>query len=631
MTVRRAPTFRFGIGGRLIAAFLSVGSLAAGACLVGWLSYARLSQELGAIAEAHLPALALSVRLAEAGAKVIASAPDLALAEDTEGYERVRGALAERMQSLRTVLGERTDRSLSTELHLITDAIAANLDTVDKVVSLRFPLDQQARTIADELRWLQADLIEEIEPLIEDARFNIEVALSRQEEANDGKAIREENRRSEALLMVNAQANLVVGLLGRLTTVRTSDDLEQTVNFLGESVDQFELETKALAGSSDNVTVHQIAARLIELSDIRSGLPALKRMALSAAREGQNLLAENRRLVTALGTLISQEVTRTEAVAHDAAERSSEAIRIGRNLLAAIAVASFIAFVIGLAYIHRNLLQRLQTLTLAATNIAGGSSFVTLPPPTDDELGDLSRALSVFRQTRDELIQAAKLAALGQMVAGLGHELNQPLAAIRFHAHNGALQLERGQSDGARANLNRIQALTTRMAELITHLKRFSRRPDVKLGPVDLHHVVDGALSLFGRQFENNGIEVEVVLPDHELQVRAEEIRLEQVVVNLLSNASDALRNQKVRRIALTAKRDAGRVTLLVSDTGPGIPDEHRTAIFDPFFTTKSVGAGLGLGLSMSYNIVKDFGGTLSIFASSATGTTFSVELVEAA
>lgn len=297
MTVRRAPTFRFGIGGRLIAAFLSVGSLAAGACLVGWLSYARLSQELGAIAEAHLPALALSVRLAEAGAKVIASAPDLALAEDTEGYERVRGALAERMQSLRTVLGERTDRSLSTELHLITDAIAANLDTVDKVVSLRFPLDQQARTIADELRWLQADLIEEIEPLIEDARFNIEVALSRQEEANDGKAIREENRRSEALLMVNAQANLVVGLLGRLTTVRTSDDLEQTVNFLGESVDQFELETKALAGSSDNVTVHQIAARLIELSDIRSGLPALKRMALSAAREGQNLLAENRRLV----------------------------------------------------------------------------------------------------------------------------------------------------------------------------------------------------------------------------------------------------------------------------------------------------------------------------------------------
>ena len=142
---------------------------------------------------------------------------------------------------------------------------------------------------------------------------------------------------------------------------------------------------------------------------------------------------------------------------------------------------------IGWFYVRRHLVARLRVLTEAATSIASGQSSALLPKAGNDELGDLTRALAVFRQTRDDLIQAAKLAALGQMAAGLSHELNQPLAAIRSHAHNGALLLERGRPDEARKAIGRIQALTTRAADLIAHLRRFARKPGVVLNLSLIH------------------------------------------------------------------------------------------------------------------------------------------------
>ncbi len=381
---------------------------------------------------------------------MIASSPDLALAERRETYERIQGALRERLAALRVILSERShDGSISPELLVVTEGIAANLKAIDEVAETRFPLHERARTISEELRWLQADLIEEVDPLIDDAKFNIESAIDRiapgTSTDENRKALRDESRKSEALFAINAQANLIIGLLGRLATVPSVEDLQETSNFLGEMTDQLELESKAIATWTDTVTIGQIAARLLAVSDPKTGLPAVKRAELEANARGLTLLAENRRLVTQLGALISLEVSRTEAIARRAAERSATAIAIGRNLLLAIAIASLaITSAIGWLYVRRHLVARLQELTVAATAIAEGQSAPQIPPATNDELGDLSRALAVFRQTRDDLVQSAKLAALGQMAAGISHELNQPLAAIRSHAHNGAILLDRG-------------------------------------------------------------------------------------------------------------------------------------------------------------------------------------------
>lgn len=626
------PRRRFGIGGRLIAAFLGVGLFAVGAGIVGVISYERLSKELAAIAREHLPGLASAARLAEASARVIAGMPELANAERRDGYDRGRRVVGERLSELDKVLSERTGSGFDAPaLTAVAAEIRRNLGAIDDVSGRRFTLAERIRGVSEELRWLQADLIDEIEPLTDDARFNIDTALGQSGgEAASAKpnTIREETRKSEALMTLNAQANLIVGLFGRLGTVQTREDMEQTGHVIGEAVDQLEVETKALAGWPDTITVRQITQRLIGLADTTTGLPGLKRAELAALADAQRLISESRRLVTELGTLVSQEVQRTEAVAKDAADRSAEAIRLGRNLLLAIAAASLLgALLIGWFYVRRHLVARLRILTEAATSIASGQSSALLPKAGNDELGDLARALAVFRQTRDDLIQAAKLAALGQMAAGLSHELNQPLAAIRSHAHNGALLLERGRPEEARKAIGRIQALTTRAADLIAHLRRFARKPGVVLAPVAVGDVVETALSLFGPRFDAERVALERDLPAARLHVHAEEIRLEQVLVNLIANALDAVASARDATIAIGARRDGHRVEIWVADNGPGIDRAHLERIFDPFFTTKPVGSGLGLGLSLSYNIIKDLGGTLAVAETGPGGTRFLITL----
>lgn len=626
------PKRRFGIGGRLIAAFLGVGLFAVGAGIVGVISYERLSKELAAIAREHLPGLASAARLAEASARVIAGMPELANAERRDGYDRGRRVVGERLSELDKVLSERTGSGFDApQLTAVAAEIRRNLGAIDDVSGRRFTLAERIRGVSEELRWLQADLIDEIEPLTDDARFNIDTALGQiGGETSSGKpnTIREETRKSEALMTLNAQANLIVGLFGRLGTIQTREDMEQTGHVIGEAVDQLEVEAKALAGWPDTITVRQITQRLIGLADTTTGLPGLKRSELAALGDAQRLISESRRLVTELGTLVSQEVQRTEAVAKEAADRSAEAIRLGRNLLLAIAAASLIgALLIGWFYVRRHLVARLRVLTEAATSIASGQSSALLPKAGNDELGDLTRALAVFRQTRDDLIQAAKLAALGQMAAGLSHELNQPLAAIRSHAHNGALLLERGQPEEARKAIGRIQALTTRAADLIAHLRRFARKPGVALNPVAVGDTIETALSLFEPRFEAERVALTRELPAGRLHVHAEDIRLEQVLVNLIANALDAVAGMKGATIAIGARRSGHKVEIWVADSGPGIDRAHLERIFDPFFTTKPVGSGLGLGLSLSYNIIKDLGGTLAVAETGPGGTRFLITL----
>lgn len=626
------PRRRFGIGGRLIAAFLGVGLFAVGASIVGVISYERLSKELAAIAREHLPGLASAARLAEASSRVIASMPELANAERRDGYERGRRVVGERLGELDKVLSERAGSGFDAPaLTAVAAEIRRNLNAIDDVSGRRFSLAERIRGVSEELRWLQADLIDEIEPLTDDARFNIDAALGQSgSEAAAAKpnTIREETRKSEALMTLNAQANLIVGLFGRLGTVQTREDMEQTGHVIGEAVDQLEVEAKALAGWPDTITVRQITQRLIGLADTTTGLPGLKRSELAALADAQRLISESRRLVTELGMLVSQEVQRTEAVAKEAADRSAEAIRLGRNLLLAIAAASLLgALLIGWFYVRRHLVARLRVLTEAATSIASGQSSALLPKAGNDELGDLTRALAVFRQTRDDLIQAAKLAALGQMAAGLSHELNQPLAAIRSHAHNGALLLERGRPEEARKAIGRIQALTTRAADLIAHLRRFARKPGVVLTPVAVGDTIETALSLFEPRFDAERVTLKRDLPAGRLHVHAEEIRLEQVLVNLIANALDAVAGMENATIAIGTRRSGHKVEIWVSDSGPGIDRAHLERIFDPFFTTKPVGSGLGLGLSLSYNIIKDLGGTLAVAETGPTGTRFLITL----
>lgn len=245
----------------------------------------------------------------------------------------------------------------------------------------------------------------------------------------------------------------------------------------------------------------------------------------------------------------------------------------------------------------------------------------------ETEVAERRAAEQQLRQTQSDLIQAGKLAALGQMSAALSHELNQPLTAVKTYADNAAILIDRDRAAEARDNVSRISTLADRMASISRHLRNFARKPNEQLEPVALADVVKDTLEIVAWRLKAARTEVAVDLGAESLIVQAGQIRLQQVLVNLISNAADAVEGQTERRIALQARRQDGKVAITVADNGPGIADAIAPRIFDPFFTTKGVGRGLGLGLSISYNIIKDFGGDLTVMNQLEGGALFTVTL----
>jgi len=246
------------------------------------------------------------------------------------------------------------------------------------------------------------------------------------------------------------------------------------------------------------------------------------------------------------------------------------------------------------------------------------------------EVDERRAAETRLRQTQTELVQAGKLAALGQMSAALSHEFNQPLAAVKAYADNAATFLDRGRTHEARDNVGRISRMADRMAAISKHLRNFARRPQEKTGPVPLLSAIDDALDLMRARLDQAGAVLDFQRPGAEIWVVGGRVRLQQVIVNLLSNALDAMSDQAQPVIRLSIMAEGDWVALAVSDAGPGISPEALAQMFDPFFTTKDPGKGLGLGLSISYNIIKDFGGDLTARNLVGGGAEFTVTLCSA-
>ncbi|HSP30906.1 MAG TPA: ATP-binding protein, partial [Halomonas sp.] len=244
-----------------------------------------------------------------------------------------------------------------------------------------------------------------------------------------------------------------------------------------------------------------------------------------------------------------------------------------------------------------------------------------------DEIEERRRAEANLRQTQDELIQAAKLAVLGQLAAGINHELNQPLAAIRAYAENARRFIELTRIDKADANLAHIVELTQRMADISAQLRQFSRKSSERQETISVQACIDYALRLFQSRLREGNITIIQDWPDETLWVKGDLVRLEQVLVNLISNALQAMKASPSPRLTLGAHAQQQQVVISVADNGPGIPEEHLGHIFEPFYTTKAPGSGLGLGLSISSRIMDDLGGKLQVVNQPAGGACFTITL----
>ncbi|MGR5095540.1 sensor histidine kinase [Vibrio maritimus] len=242
------------------------------------------------------------------------------------------------------------------------------------------------------------------------------------------------------------------------------------------------------------------------------------------------------------------------------------------------------------------------------------------------EIDERVKTEKALRQAQDELIQAAKLAVLGQMSASISHELNNPLAAIRSFAENGQRFIDKHKVDRAKDNLNRIVALTERMAKISQQLKSFARRSDAnELSEVKLAPVLFSTIELIQPQLKSHQVKLDCVIDQQDILVVINPIQLEQVLINLMTNAMQAMENSPQKQLNLSVETTNQAVTIHVDDSGPGLQNYSEENLFEPFYTTKE--NGLGLGLSISQQIVQNLHGQIHVTQSSLGGARFSVEL----
>lgn len=270
---------------------------------------------------------------------------------------------------------------------------------------------------------------------------------------------------------------------------------------------------------------------------------------------------------------------------------------------------------------HEQLEERIRLRTADLTNAKAA---------LEHKVAQLKQTEDILRRTTDGAVQAGKLAVLGQMSAGMSHELNQPLAALRTHSDNAIHLLQHGRSDEARENLEFISQLAARMGGIVRQLKAFARNDPTIAGAVDVGQAIGHALMILESQRKETGAIIVIEPVGLNMFVRSDAVRLEQVLVNLIRNGLDEVAGKVDAAVFVSTSCEGGSVAIRIRDSGPGIAAEVVPHLFEPFFTTKPVGLGLGLGLTLSRTIVEGFGGTLEGANVAGGGAEFCITLAAA-
>ncbi|WP_421868865.1 sensor histidine kinase [Motiliproteus sp.] len=301
-------------------------------------------------------------------------------------------------------------------------------------------------------------------------------------------------------------------------------------------------------------------------------------------------------------------------------EHKQQAVLMASLISALLAV---VGLFVSSRWRHQQLLEQRVASRTAALNQSNAQ--------LKREIQERLNAEEELRQTHEGLIQAEKLAALGQLSAGLVHEISQPISAIRTFLASTRLLVERDQTQAALENIRDIDGLIGRVTGIVSHLKTFASKSRGTTSPVELGQLVDNALMILRPQLAKQQVELDWQRPAEPLHVQADEIKLEQILVNLIRNGLDAIQACPQRdgwlQIRLQQEDGGERSRILISDNGCGIDPDDLPKVFDPFFTTKEPGEGLGLGLSVSYGIAREFGGDLHAEPRPEGGTRFTLSL----
>lgn len=600
---------------------------------VSILFFLKAQREYSVIASEQIPALAAVNTLAEYSARLSTIATEI-FGQRLGPEEPVGVELSELVEELTSSLAPIAQTSRAADAPEIVHRVTRQLAGIQSMQEAVTRSEREMETQLNILRWLNADVQGEVDPLLNDFAFNISVAMSSMVRSSDpgfrsrqAVLIEKEARQRDTVRRLGDGAANTVTLIFQGAVTDNVHRLEQLRDLTDDGLQRMDRLVEQLPDKPELTTLRQSIVALMPVANSTGGIFQLRQTWLESQAEILTSLATLQGDLSALQAVLSaigaDQRERILAETKRSMQETGLAIRwlVGLTLLAALIGAGAL-----FGYVRTGIVRPLRRMTRRLGDIAQAQNLQVQPSREEDEIGQLSLAISEFersietrdlaleslKQTQKELIQAGKMAALGQMSAGIAHELNQPLAAMQHRL--GLLEgyAVEGDADMTGRQIARLNGLIDRMTRTITYLRNFARRSEFSEDRLFLDELVTDSLALLQARIVAEDVRMDVSKGLARLWVIGDKILIEQVLVNILSNALDAIQQaERPGEIRIAARVHQDQVHLTVTDNGSGFDLISPTGALDPFVTTKDVGKGLGLGLSISYNIMKDLQGDL--------------------
>ena len=513
-------------------------------------------------------------------------------------------------------------------------------------------LEQAFREDISRLRWLGVELEEETSALVADFSFNIQaqtrnIVTENNERKRAAKArfLAQDIQSRDRFSALESELSRLISVVFQIADATSRDQMKQLEDIYADSVSRVFSMLRQDSDRTEFLTIQQSLSALEAVATGPEGLARHRQEWLSQRNEVQAQLEHSFNALSRLQKSLQNDA-RDQRQALTATVQAFSLQSDRRQSVLLIATVLALAGGVGILflYVRPVIIRPMQKLTGAMHAIASGQAVrIDDFDQRHDEIGQLTRAVHAFQTsvherdqaiaqlqaTQNELVQAGKMAALGNLSAGISHELNQPLGAIKQRLHMLEAAIAAADTQAQARQTAKISDLTDRMGRIIQHLRKFAHRSEYLRERVQLQPLVQSALDLMSPQFTEHGATPIIDPALSTISFIGDPVLVEQVIVNLLSNASDAIaQTGNAGEIRIESHPAAeGNIAFSVVDTGAGLGELEPDDIIEPFVTSKPPGAGLGLGLSISYNILKGLGGDLTICSRRNQGVRATVTL----
>ncbi|HBR1782082.1 TPA: two-component system sensor histidine kinase PgtB [Klebsiella quasipneumoniae subsp. quasipneumoniae] len=520
------------------------------------------------------------------------------------------------------------------QLAVILQDSRALLAELDRVLYNMFLVREKVGELSARIDWLHDDFTTELNSLVQDFTWQQGTLLD-QIEARQGDAAqylkrsREvQNEQQQVYTLARIENQIVDDLRDRLNELKSGNDdgmlVETHIRYLENLKKTSDENIRALDDWPSTITLRQTIDELLEIGMVKNKMPDTMRDYVTAQKA---LVEASRAREATLGrfrTLLEAQLGSSHQQMQMFNQRMGQIVRVsGGLILVATLLALLLAWGLNHYFIRSRLVKRFTALNQAVVQIGLGQTKATIPVYGRDELGRIAGLLrhtlgqlnaqkqqleqeigerkaieADLRATQDELIQTAKLAVVGQTMTTLAHEINQPLNALSMYLFTAGRAIEQGQTEQARTTLSKGEGLINRIDAIIRSLRQFTRRAELEtaLHPVDLRQTFTVAWELLAMRHKPQ--QGTLLIPDDAVWILGDEVRVHQVLVNVLSNALDA--GPHAAQITVSWHIQGERLCVLIADNGPGWPAALLPSLLKPFTTSKAVGLGIGLSISVS-------------------------------